>query len=57
MMPLALSSPAGLSTVATEVEVLARNSFGFQPSSPTFLIACAEPLGAAHEMKMSAPEF
>jgi hypothetical protein len=36
--------------------VLARKNFGFQPSSPTFRIACAEPFGAAHEKKMSAPE-
>ena len=29
---------------------------GFQPSSPTLRIACAAPFGAAHVMKISAPE-
>src|SRR3954464_10607152 len=56
MISLAQSSPAGLGTEAIEVAVLARKIFGFQPSSPTFRIACAEPFGAAHEKKMSAPE-
>src|ERR1700676_1298706 len=56
MMPLEYSSPAGLSTDATEVAVLARKNFGFQPSSPTLRIACADPFGAAHEKKISAPE-
>jgi len=35
---------------------LARKNFGFQPSSPTLRIACADPFGAAQEKKMSAPE-
>src|ERR1700732_1156176 len=56
MMPLEYSRLAGLSTEATEVAVLARKNFGFQPSSPTLRIACAEPFGAAQEKKMSAPE-
>src|SRR5262245_10406910 len=56
MMSLENSRPAGLSTEATEVAVLASKNFGFQPSSPTFRIACAEPFGAAQEKKMSAPE-
>jgi len=56
MIPLENSRPAGFSTDATEVAVLARKNFGFQPSSPTLRIACAEPFGAAQEKKMSAPE-
>src|SRR5437588_3128676 len=56
MMSLAYSRPAGFNTAATEVAVLARKNFGFQPSSPTLRIACADPFGAAHEKKMSAPE-
>ncbi len=56
MMPLAYSRPAGFRTEAIEVAVLARKNFGFQPSSPTLRIACAEPFGAAQEKKMSAPE-
>src|SRR5258708_34662796 len=54
--PLEYSRPAGFNTEATEVAVLARKNFGFQPSSPTFRIACAEPFGAAQEKKISAPE-
>ena len=38
------------------VAVLARKNFGFQPSSPTLRIACADPFGAAQEKKISAPE-
>jgi len=45
-----------LSTEATDVAVLARKNFGFQFNSPTLRIACADPLGAAQEKKMSAPE-
>ena len=56
MISLENSSPAGFSTAATEVAVLARKNFGFQPSSPTFRIACADPFGAAQEKKISAPE-
>ena len=56
MMPLEFSRPAGLSTVATEVETLPRKYTGFQPSSPTLRIACAAPFGAAQVMKISAPE-
>src|SRR3954454_9670071 len=56
IISLAYSRPAGFRTAATEVAVLARKNFGFQPSSPTLRIACAEPFGAAHEKKMSAPE-
>ncbi len=56
MIPLEYSRPAGFSTDATEVAVLARKNFGFQLSSPTLRIACADPLGAAQEKKMSAPE-
>ena len=56
MISLAYSSPAGFNTAATEVAVFARKNFGFQPSSPTLRIACADPFGAAQEKKMSAPE-
>ena len=56
MMSLAFSRPAGFSTAATDVAVFARKNFGFQPSSPTFRIACADPFGAAQEKKISAPE-
>ena len=56
MIPFANSRPAGFNTEATEVAVLARKNFGFQPSSPTLRIACADPYGAAQEKKMSAPE-
>ena len=56
MIPLEYSRPAGFSTEAMVVAVLARKNFGFQPSSPTFRIACADPFGAAQEKKMSAPE-
>src|SRR3954470_2340625 len=56
MMCLAYCRPAGLSTAATDVAVFARKNFGFQLSSPTLRIACADPLGAAQEKKMSAPE-
>src|ERR1700677_2869653 len=56
MMSLEYCRPAGLSTEATEVAVLARKNFGFQPSSPTLRIACADPFGAAQEKKISAPE-
>src|ERR1700712_3396250 len=56
MMSFAYCSPAGFNTAATEVAVLARKNFGFQPSSPTLRIACADPFGAAQEKKISAPE-
>ena len=56
MMLLAFSRPAGLRTVATDVETFPRKYTGFQPSSPTFRIACAAPFGAAQVMKISAPE-
>src|ERR1700761_7855246 len=56
IMSLANSRPAAFNTPATDVETFARKNFGFQPSSPTFRIACAEPFGAAQEKKMSAPE-
>src|SRR5690348_1574605 len=56
MMSLAYCRPAGFNTEATDVAVLARKNFGFQPSSPTLRIACADPLGAAQEKKISAPE-
>lgn len=56
MIPFEYSRPAGFSTEAIVVAVFARKNFGFQPSSPTFRIACADPLGAAQEKKISAPE-
>ena len=56
MIPWHIRGPAGFSTEATEVAVLARKNFGFQPSSPTLRIACADPFGAAQEKKISAPE-
>src|SRR5258708_33664330 len=56
MIPLEYSRPAGFNTEATEVAVLARKNFGFQPSSPTLRIAWADPFGAAQEKKISAPE-
>src|SRR5271163_4755393 len=56
MMPLEYSRPAGFNTEAIVVAVLARKNFGFQPSSPTLRIACAEPFGVAQEKKISAPE-
>src|ERR1700712_432304 len=56
IMFLAFSRPAGLSTAATDVAVLARKNTGFHPSSPTFLMGCAEPFGAAQEKKISALE-
>src|SRR5437763_17184361 len=56
MISFAYSRPAGFNTAATDVAVLARKNFGFQPSSPTFRMACADPFGAAQEKKMSAPE-
>ena len=37
--------------------MLARKNLGFQPSSPTLRIACADPFGAAQEKKISAPEI
>src|SRR3954453_140650 len=56
IMSLAFSRPAGFNTAATEVAVFARKNLGFQLSSPTLRIACADPFGAAQEKKMSAPE-
>src|SRR5262245_7960466 len=56
MSPLEYARPAGFSTEAIVVAVFARKNFGFQPSSPTLRMACADPFGAAQEKKMSAPE-
>ena len=44
-MPLALSKPAGLSTAPTDSDTECRIWFGFQPSSPIFLIAMAANFG------------
>ena len=55
-IPLAFSSPAGLSTEPTEFEMLARNWTGFQPISAAFRIACAANFGDASLKKMSAPK-
>src|SRR5215467_14583437 len=52
-MPLVLSSPAGFSTAPTEAETLVMMWIGCQPSSATFLIACAANFGVAMLMKMS----
>ena len=55
-MPLAFSNPAGRNTAPTEADTLLRMCSGFQPSSATFLIACAANFGVAMLTKMSAPE-
>jgi hypothetical protein len=47
-IPLALLSPAGLSTAPTEVEMLLRRWIGFQPISALFLIAWAAVFCVAH---------
>ena len=54
MMPCALSMPAGLITLPTEVETLFRKCIGFQSSSPTFLMVCAANFGVANVKKTSA---
>ena len=55
-MPLAFSSPAGLSTEPTECETLLRMCTGFQPISAALRIACAANFGVVTLKKTSAPE-
>src|SRR5438552_1773095 len=56
MTSFAFCKPAGFSTLATDVDTFATKNLGFQPISPTFLMACAEPFGAANEKRVLAPE-
>ena len=55
-MPLDFSKPGGPQHEPIEADTLSRMCTGFQPSSATFLIACAANFGVAMLTKISAPD-
>ena len=55
--PLDASTPAGLSTLAYELDTLLRKWVGFQPMSWAFLIACTANFGIVTLKNTLAPEF